>query len=189
MSSRVTQLLQRMRRGDPTAGDDLLPLVYDELKARAASLMRGERGDHTLQPTALVHEAWVRFEDRRDGEPEDRAGFLRVAGRAMRRVLVDHARARAALKRRPATESAMESSSGDLWPADPADVLAVHEALEALESHDRELAQLVELRYFAGLTLDETAAALGITVPKVRWAWSLARGWLRRHLEGSRGGA
>jgi RNA polymerase sigma-70 factor, ECF subfamily len=182
----VTQLLRRLRGGDEAAGEPLFEAVHRELHALARQLMRGERVEHTLQPTALISEAWLRLL----GQPaqatlgENRAHFLRTAARAMRRVLVDHARARQADKRGPA-ERRVELDPDQIDAAwhDPTELLAVEEALHQLELRDAEAARVVELRYFAGLTSAETAEVLGWSVRQVEGSWVFARGWLRRELE------
>jgi RNA polymerase sigma factor (TIGR02999 family) len=189
-ATRTQRLLAGLRQEEQGADDELVPLVYAELHAVAEHLMRGERRDHTLQATALVNEVWLRMapspEDLGASASEQRASFLRIAARAMRNALVDHARRRRI--RKPA--------GGDVQPLDETlaayeretdvDVVALHEALDRLGVRDPELVRLVELRHFAGLTLEQAAAALDVTVAKVRWSWDLARGWLRREL--GRGG-
>ncbi|TAJ16681.1 MAG: sigma-70 family RNA polymerase sigma factor [Planctomycetota bacterium] len=189
----VTLLLRRLRRGDAAVGDQLAELVYRELHALARRVMTDERGAHVLQPTALVHEAWLRLlgaaADGAASDFEDRTHFLRLAARAMRRVLVDHARARDAEKRGggrvPAQLELAELDLGALsiWDGDRTDVLALDDALAQLESRDPDAARVVELRFFAGLTTEETARALGWTVRQVEGSWVFARGWLRRELE------
>jgi RNA polymerase sigma factor (TIGR02999 family) len=185
----VTGLLQAWGAGDAGAGEHVLPAIYDALRAQAARVMRQEGSGHTLQPTALVHEAYLRMVDQRRAEWRNRVHFLSVAANVMRRVLVDHARRRHAAKRGgPAPLLAL----GHLDPPDGGDgagsgvdLLAVHEALERLAALDPEQARLVELRYFAGLTIEEAAAALGVSPATVKREWAIARGWLRRELEGA----
>jgi len=184
--SRTVRLLRRLHAGDAAASEELMPLVYGELHRIAERLMADERGDHTLQPTALIHDAWIRLVGNAPPEFEDRCHFLRVAARAMRRVLVDHARAKRADKRgggkRPASlDDVLEAVAPDRT----LDLLALDEALEALGGNDPELLRVVELRYFAGLTLEETGAVLGMTVQQTHRAWTFAKGWLRRELGGA----
>ena len=188
--NRITGLLQAATlRGDgPPAGNTdpaLEPLLYSELKALAAQLMAGERVAHTLQATALVHEAWLRL---RPGTPEGprddaRAYFLGSAARAMRRILVEHARAKAAAKRGGGQQQdPLERHAEALAQTVPVDVLELQDALERLAAIDPQLERIVELRYFAGLTLEDTGAALGISTSQAHRAWGLARAWLQREL-------
>ena len=179
---RVTQILRLMDLSDPAQAEELLAIVYDELRQLARRQLQGERAGHTLQATALVHEAYLRLVDSRDLRWESRGHFFGTAARAMRQVLVDHARRRNAGKRGGAMKRVtLESSIAD-EDAVAADVLDLHEALERLTANDTELARLVELRFFAGLTLDETADALGVSRRKVAKDWSVARLWLQREL-------
>jgi RNA polymerase sigma factor (TIGR02999 family) len=169
--------------GGPDA--DLAPRIYDELRALAGALFRSERRDHTLQPTALVHEAWIRLA-RSEGLPlEDRAAFLSIAAITMRRILVEHARRRDADKRggewtRVAVEVAEHSpvSRG----ADEAEILAVQQALEELAELDPRQARIVELRWFGGLTVPEVAQVLGLVTRTVEKDWTMAKAWLRVRL-------
>lgn len=181
----TARLLRRVDEGDAAAAGDLLPLLYGELREIAARLMRGERKGHTLQTTALIHEAWIRLTGDGERSFENRRHFVRLAARAMRRVLVDHARARNAAKRGGGeAPEAFDDFASAIAPAfpEPTDLLALEEALTKLGEKDEELLRIVELRYFAGLTLAETAEALGSTERKVQLAWTFARGWLRREL-------
>jgi RNA polymerase sigma factor (TIGR02999 family) len=166
----------------PTAAD-LLPLVYEELRAIAAEHLRRERAGHTLQPTALVHEAWLKLADQSGARWQNRTHFLAVASHALRRVLVDHARKHKALKRgrgRPPT-IALEEDVCPL-PEPQVDLLSMDEALGRLAALDQRKARVVELRFFAGLTLDETAEALGVARTTVEGDWRVARAWLRAEL-------
>ena len=181
--SETVRLLRRIQKGDTAAADDLLPILYRELHAIAGRLMAGERKDHTLQPTALLHEAWARLASGSDREYEDRRHFIRVAARAMRRVLVDHARAKKADKRGGEARPVALDEALAFYEQQQVDVLALDEALERLGERDPELLRIVELRYFAGLTLEETGEALGLTVRQVHRSWTFAKGWLRRELE------
>lgn len=181
---RTTQLFRRLGAGDGSVADELLSAVYDELRSLARACMARERAEHTLQPTALVHEAWLRIVG--DDAPRfvDRAHFVGIAGRAMRRVLVDHARRRdadkrggAAAEREPLDEAliAFESRAFDL--------LTLSEALERLEALDPQLVRIVEQRFFAGASNAEIAASLGVSERTVERGWSTARAWLRSQLE------
>jgi RNA polymerase sigma factor (TIGR02999 family) len=178
----ISRLLAAHREGDKEALDRLLPLVYDELRQLAASYLRRERGNHTLQPTALVHEAYFRLVDQRDAAWQNRSHFFGVAAHLMRLILVDHARARSAEKR---GGDAVRVPLDDLFRAakqNDTDVLALDEALSRLAALDAQQVRVVELRYFGGLNVEETAEALGISAATVKRDWSVARMWLRREL-------
>jgi RNA polymerase sigma factor (TIGR02999 family) len=185
--SDVTGLLLSWSGGDEAAGERLLLAVYAELHRQAERAMWRERGEHTLQATALIHEAYLRLVDQRQVEWRNRAHFFGIAASMMRRVLVDHARARLAEKRggdfRAVTLECVVDA--DL-PSDDADasleVLALHEALERLAELDPLQARLVELRYFGGMNIEETATTLGISPATVKREWTIARAWLRREL-------
>jgi RNA polymerase sigma factor (TIGR02999 family) len=178
----ITALLHEWRRGDRDALDRLTPLVYDELRALARRHLRGERHRLTLQPTALVHEAYLRLLGGGRVAWEGRAHFFGVASRLMRQVLVDYARARRAKKR------GSEATLIDLTEADPSsspravDVLALHEALGRLAALDAASERVVEMRYFGGLTIEETAEVLEISPATVKREWHAARAWLLREL-------
>ena len=183
----VTELLRAWGAGDARASEALVPLVYAELRRQARRALRREGEGHTLQPTALVHEAWLRLAGQGDARWENRAQFFAIAAQTMRRVLVDHARARHALKR---GGGAAQLSLGDADRAapgggalDPVDILALNDALERLAELDPQKARLVDLRYFAGLSIPEAAAALGVSPATVGREWAVARMWLRRELE------
>jgi RNA polymerase sigma factor (TIGR02999 family) len=182
-ATQVTQLLRRLSEGDAQAANELLPLVYGELRALAAGLLGDERARHTLQPTALVHEAYLRLVGAEVGRDwEGHRHFVGVAAKAMRSVLIDHARRKRAEKRGGgAVRLSLEGIVEALEERVP-DLLALDEALVRLEAMDAELGRLVELRFFAGLTLEETARALGTSVPTVVRAWQVARLWLQREL-------
>ena len=182
----VTGLLLAWRAGDASAGDRLLVAIYDELHRQAARAMRREGDAHTLQPTAVVHEAYLRLVDQRRVEWRNRAHFFGVAAQMMRRVLVDHARARLADKRGGAMQRVPLGDAGAA-PAqdDDLDVLALHDALERLAVLDPDQARLVELRYFGGLGIEDTAEALGVSPATVKREWAVARAWLRRELGGT----
>ena len=181
----MTQLLVRWEGGDRAALDALMPLVEQELRQLARSYLRRERGGHTLQPTALVNEAYLRLVDQRDARWQSRAHFYGVAAQLMRRILVDHARARRAEKRGGPGRYAVTLSEADRVSAQPAlDILAVHEALEELAALDPQQARVVELKFFGGLTIEETAEAMNVSHATVERDWKAARAWLRRKLEG-----
>jgi RNA polymerase sigma-70 factor (ECF subfamily) len=175
----ITALLQRMK-ADERAASELVALVYGELRRIAASYMRSERSTHTLQPTALIHEAWMRMADQTRVDWRDRAHFFGVAASMMRRVLVDHARQRLAGKR-----GAGQAVLSIEWievadePHKLEEMLAIHEALGRLEAIDAQQARIVEMHYFAGMSVEETAAALDISTRTVDREWSMARAWLR----------
>jgi RNA polymerase sigma factor (TIGR02999 family) len=183
MATEVTALLQRWREGDETALNDLAPLVYNELRRIAQMFLRNQP-DHTLQPTALVNEAWVKLFQ--SGEPDfaGRAHFLAVMSRAMRQVLIDHARAAGASKRwgeqrRVPWDATIEVSGGE---SRPLQVLDVDRALQALARENPLLAQILEMHYFGGMTAEEVAAVVQRTAEAVRHDIRLARAWLRREL-------
>lgn len=178
----VTELLRRAQRGEEAATDELLPLVYDELRQLAAGMLAKERAGHTLQPTALVHEAYLRLVGPQGEGWEGRAHFFGAAARAIRRILVDHARSRGREKRGGGRQRvALEDQP---TPESPVlDLLALDEALEELARIDPRMARLVELRFFAGLTVEETAATMGISAATAAREWGLARVWLHSRLE------
>jgi RNA polymerase sigma factor (TIGR02999 family) len=180
----VTELLRAWGAGDVSAPEALVPLVYAELRRQAAHALRREGEGHTLQATALVHEAWLRLDGQHDARWESRTQFLAVAAQMMRRVLVDHARARRALKRGGAgTLVTLGDANHAVASSDDVDVLALDEALARLAAIDPRKARLVELRYFAGMSIPEAAAALGVSLATAGREWAVARMWLRRELE------
>jgi RNA polymerase sigma factor (TIGR02999 family) len=185
MSNRdVTLLLGELNNGSETASAELIEAVYGELKSMAASRMRSERSGHTLQPTALVNEAFLRLAGS-EGRLEDRAHFFGAAARAMERVLVDYARKKSAQKR---GGDAVQVTLHDLGVAAhdaTLDVLGVHNALAILEQADEELSMLVRYRYFAGLTLEDIAAVTDRSLSTVKRQWTYARAWLYERLVGS----
>lgn len=178
--TRITDLLRRHRAGDRGALDEVIPLVYNELNRAARRQLRGEPVGHTLSATALVHEAYLRLADLRELEWQDRAHFLAVAARAMRRVLVDHARRHRADKRGGGDRPVSLDEALIVADENMETVLAVDHALNRLVTLSPRLAQVVEYRFFGGLTEDETAAALGVTPRTVQRDWVKARGWLRQ---------
>ena len=182
----VTGLLLAWGAGDAVAGERLLPAVYEELHRQAARAMRRENDEHTLQATALVHEAYLRLVDQRRVEWRNRAQFFGVAAEIMRRILVDHARARHAAKR---GGDAKRVTLGDADAADDSsgrglDILALHDALERLAALDAQQSRVVELRYFGGLNIEETAEAMGISPATVKREWATAKLWLKRQMQG-----
>jgi RNA polymerase sigma factor (TIGR02999 family) len=183
--SDVTQLLQAASLGDSKAAAALLPLVYNELRRLAAQKMAGEARQHTLQPTALVHEAWLRLAGNEAARFENRAHFFGAAAEAMRRILIERARRRLAAKRgsgaEPLDVDVIEIPSPAL---DDEGLLRVNEALEKFTAVDARKAELVKLRYFVGLNFEETAAALGIAVPTAKQWWAYARAWLQVEMAG-----
>ena len=182
----LTHLLSRVEKGDAQAAGELLPLVYDELRRLAAQKMAGEAAGHTLQPTALVHEAWMRLGGNDAPAFQNRAHFFGAAAEAMRRILIEHARRRLAAKRGAGVEvvdlDGLEISSP---VADDGQLLAVNEALEKFTTLDPRKAELVKLRYFVGLSFEEAAAALGIAVPTAKQWWAYARSWLTVEMRGA----
>jgi RNA polymerase sigma factor (TIGR02999 family) len=178
----ITELLNRWRAGEQGAFDELVPRVYGELRAMAANLLRNERPGHLLDTGALVHEAYMRLVDQTRIDWNGRAHFFGAAATAMRRILVDQARRRLATKRGAAAvhETLDVAISVAIQP--DLNVLALNEALDGLTEVDASLARVVELRYFAGLTIDETAEVLGISPQAVNRDWTTARAWLSRRL-------
>lgn len=177
----VTALLKDWSGGDQRALERLLPLVYDELRKLAAGYMRKERADHTLQPTALVHEAYLRLIDQQRVDWNNRAHFFGIAAQMMRRVLVDHARRRQAGKRDAATWLLSFSEEVAKADRDP-ELLDFDRALERLAALDPRQAKIVELRFFGGLTVEETAEVAGISAATVKREWHTARAWLAREI-------
>jgi RNA polymerase sigma factor (TIGR02999 family) len=189
----VTRLLQRWADGDAEAFEALWPLVYKDVRQLARRQMAGERGDHTLQGTALVNEAFIRLAGQRAIEWHNREQFLSLASKIMRRVLVDYARQRGAQRRGDGaprmslhdTQAALEVDEAQALASfndERVDVLAIDSALTRLEKIDAPQSRIVELRYFGGLTLDETASVAGISLASVKREWAMARAWLRREL-------
>lgn len=188
--SDVTRILNALERGDSVGASELLPLVYDELRRLAASKLAKERPDHTLQPTALVHEAFLRLVGSPIQSFKGRGHFLAAAAEGMRRILVEHARSRNALKRgqgrKVRTDWAELTSITDLLPDDKSDqILALDEALLRLEKEDPDAARLVRLRFFADLSIDETADVLGLSARSVNREWAYARARLLQLLRDS----
>ena len=182
-AAEVTQLLVRWSAGDREALEQLMPVIYEECRQIAARQLRRERREHTLNPTSLVHEMYLRLVDQRRANWQNRAQFFGIAAQLMRRILVDHARARRAQKR---GGSAMFVSLADVSDeaddARVADVLAIDQALQRLAAVDAEQVRIVELRFFAGLSVEETAHVLGRSPRTVKREWQLAKAWLYREL-------
>ena len=182
MDDQVTRLLRDMQRGDTRALDQLVPIVYRELRQIAGALMMRERPDHTLQPTAVVHEALLRLLEREPVSFENRAHFFALAARIMRRLLVDHARRRVAGKRGGEQREVELDDGLALSPEQSGDVLALHDALDRLEQLDERQARIVEMHYFAGNSLDEIAAVVGVSERTVKRELQTARLFLKQQL-------
>jgi len=180
----VTRILSAIQNGDPKADAELLPLVYGELRRLAAHKMASEAAGHTLQPTALVHEAWLRLGAGEQPSWRSRAHFFAAAGEAMRRILVEHARRKLALKRGGGAEHGELDESTLVLAAPPDELLAVHEALDNLARQDPAAAELVKLRYFVGMTMEEAATTLGLAKRTAENLWTYARVWLHREIRG-----
>ena len=181
----ITLLLESVARGDVRAAEELLPLVYDELRKLAAHRMTGESAGHTLQATALVHEAWLRLVGSDQKQWENRAHFFGAAAEAMRRILVEHARRKRSLKRGGGAEHIEFDESALVLAAPPEELLAVHEALDQLAREDAAAAELVKLRYFLGMTMEEAAAAMGLAKRTAENLWTYARVRLHREIRRS----
>jgi RNA polymerase sigma-70 factor (ECF subfamily) len=180
-----TQLLTEWRSGHPQALERLTPLVYDELRRLARNYMRAERGSHTLQATAVVHEAFLRLVQA-NVALQDRAHFFALASRLMRRVLVDHAKSRSRMKRNAGAKEIVSDDTADVLPPMDFDVVALDEALEGLQQMEPRLAEVIELHYFGGLTYDQIAAAVGRSAATVHRDIRLARAWLLGEIGGTR---
>jgi RNA polymerase sigma factor (TIGR02999 family) len=178
----LTGLLQAWGRGDLEARDRLLPIVYGELRRQAAVYLRQERPGHTLQPTALVHEVYLRLAGPRRVPWQSRAEFFAATAQTMRRILVDHARKRAAAKRAGDWTRVQIQEEAAVGGKVELDLLALDEALDRLAERDPRYARIVELRFFGGLSVPETAAVLGVSTATVKRDWSFARAWLHAHL-------
>lgn len=187
VTHQVTRLLVQWANGDKHALNELTPLVYRELRQLAASYLRRERAGHILQPTALVHEAYLRLVDQTHPTWQNRSHFYGVSARLMRQILVDHARARNAAKRKAASKIELE---GDIRgrPKQTTDVLVLDDALNRFKEIDERASRIVELRFFGGLTLEETATVLGVSAATVKRDWNVAKAWLSRELRGDQHG-
>jgi len=187
---RATRTLEAASRGEPRAAEELLPILYEELLALARSRMARLAPGQTLQATALVHEAYLKLAGDRDAEWDGRRHFFGAAARAMRQILVDQARAKGSVKRggdRRRLRVTIAEGEAPIFDAPVEDVLALDEALAALEAEDERKAQVVMLRYFVGMTTERIAETLGVSVPTAERDWRFAKAWLRRRLEGNSG--
>jgi RNA polymerase sigma factor (TIGR02999 family) len=180
--SEVTLILSAIEQGNHKAADQLLPLVYEELRKLAAQRMANEAAGHTLQPTALVHEAWLRLVGDESQKWDGRGHFFAAAAEAMRRILIEKARRKHALKRGAAVERVNLEDVEVAMLADDETLLLVNDALEKLEKEDPEAAQVVKLRFFVGMTNDEAGQAMGVSGRTVKRNWTYARAWLFREL-------
>ena len=184
MNRDITQILSAIEQGDPSASSDLLPLVYEELRRLAASRMKQERSGQTLQPTALVHEAFIRLVGGDDPQQWDGRGhFFAAAAEAMRRILIDNARRKGRVKRGgDLSRRDLNDDTATVEPGNVDELLILDDALNKLGSEDPQLAKLVELRYFTGLTIEETAKLLGVSPRTTKRNWAYARAWLQREM-------
>jgi RNA polymerase sigma factor (TIGR02999 family) len=182
----ATVILTRARQGHAEASSELFALIYDELRRVAARYLESERADHTLQPTALVHEAYVRLVDETRVEWRDRTHFFRTAAQTMRRILVDHARGRRRAKRGGDYHRVTLDVNAAPTPDRKLDVLELDELLTQLAALNERHAQVVQLRFFGGLTIQEVADVLGVSTTTIEDDWAMARAWLRRHLSANR---
>ena len=178
----VTLLLQKWSDGDREALDELMPLVYDELRRLAGGYLRRERPDHTLQPTALVNEAYMQMVGQHHARWQNRAQFIGVAAQMMRRILVDHARAAQAQKRGGQHFTVSLSEADRFGDRPDVDLLRIHEALERLAEMDTQQARVVELKFFGGLTIEETCEVMRLSHTTIEREWKMARAWLRREM-------
>jgi RNA polymerase sigma-70 factor, ECF subfamily len=182
-SESVTQLLIEISNGDREAVDLLLPVIYDELRKLAANYLRRERPDHTLQPTALVHEAYLRLVDQTRVNWQNRAHFFGIAAQIMRRLLVDHARRHNAEKRGQDFQKLSLDENVDRAVERSTELIALDDALKALAAFDPQKARVVELRYFGGLSIDETADVIGVTATTIKRHWRFAKAWLHGEMQ------
>jgi len=186
-SGDVTVLLAQLTKGNEEAGAKLIPLVYAELRRLAASYMRRERVDHTLQPTALVHEAYLKLVEQRSVDWQGRAHFFGIAAQVMRRILIDHARGYLRDKRGGGQKPVPIDEALVFAPEQSMELVKIDQALEQLTKLDPRQAKIVELRFFGGLTVEQTADVLGISEKTVKRDWSMAKAWLRGELKASHG--
>lgn len=181
-SDHITQLLTQLTGGNRAAVDELTPLVYRELKRIASGQLRNERPGHTLQATALVHEAYLKLVDQRDVSWQNRAHFFGLAAQAMRRILLDYAKQRVCQKRGGGQHRTTLDEGLVVAPERASDLVVIDQALSRLEQLDARQAKIVELRFFGGLSVEETAEAMGISAPTVKREWAMAKAWLYREL-------
>ena len=182
----ITDLLVSYGRGDKESLDKLMPVVYDELRRQAARYLRREQPGHTLQTTALIHEAYVRLVDQRNVQWQNRAHFFGIAAQMMRRILVDHARTKKRVKRGGSDIKVSLNDATVAVKGQDLDVVALDEALSRLAKIDEQQSRVVELRFFSGLTVEETATVMEISPATVKRDWSMAKAWLHRELSGDR---
>lgn len=184
LKAEVTQVLEGIGSKDNQAiANELFPLVYNEFRSLAKNYLFRERNDHTLQPTALVHEAYMKLVDQDRIDWQGKTHFFAVGAQAMRRILVDHARTKGRVKRGGDQQKVELEDYIALSPQKDEDVLALEESLEALEKIDERQAQIVEMRFFGGMTVQEVAEAMGLSKRTVESDWTMAKAWLRRHLK------
>ncbi len=182
-SQQITQLLKQWSDGDAEVLDDLMPLVYVELRRQASGYLRRERSNHTLQPTALINEVYLKLIDQRDVKWQNRAHFFAIAAQAMRRILVDYARERKREKRGGAAENLpLDEALTIVSQEKSVDLVALDEALDKLAQFDERQAKVVELRYFSGLSIDETAEVLNVSNVTIRRDWNMAKAWLLQEI-------
>ena len=183
-SEGITQLLVDWGKGDQAALEKLMPLVYSELRRLASNYLRRERAAHTLQPTALVNEAYLKLIDQRNAKWQNRAHFFGISAQLMRRILVDHARQHQAMKRGGSEQQRVSITTVEKLAKEPeVDLLALNEALDELARMDPQQSQIVEMKFFGGLSIEEIGEVLGIGHATVERDWKMARAWLRRQLE------
>jgi RNA polymerase sigma factor (TIGR02999 family) len=182
MPEEITRILQALSTGDEEAPERLMPLVYDELRRLASGYMRRERSGHTLQATALVHEAYMRLVDQTQIDWKGRAHFFSIAARLMRQILVDHARERNAAKRGGGVTKLALDEAISFAAENEIDLIALNDALNSLAALDSQQARIVELRFFGGLTIQDAAEVLKISPATVKREWGLAKAWLRREI-------
>jgi RNA polymerase sigma factor (TIGR02999 family) len=183
-TQQITRLLNRWSNGDAEVLDDLMPLVYVELRRQASGYLRRERSNHTLQPTALINEAYLKLIDQRDVKWQNRAHFFAIAAQAMRRILVDYARERKREKRGGAAENLpLDDALTVISKEKSVDLVALDEALNKLAKFDERQAKVVELRYFSGLSIDETAEVLTVSNVTIRRDWNMAKAWLHQEIK------
>ena len=181
--SEITQMLIELTGGNKDVVNQILPHIYDELRRLAGSYLRRERADHTLQPTALVHEAYMKLIDQKQVHWQNRAHFFGIAAQVMRRILMDHARKHTAEKRGgDADKLPLEEEILVVSHERSADLIALDDALQALSQFDEQKAKIVELRYFGGLSIEETAEVIGVSVPTINRQWRMAKAWLHAEL-------